>query len=233
MGDKLKNTAVKKIVSVKLKSIVTSGENQTTSNSLPINKQNNADEVDKTSSKSLTDIKDESNIQSSIIKKSSKNKIFDGLQKNSSIGSELSDTEDSDDGPKKNKKLVKTRKTRSTEETSDDDLSPLRQSRSKVEQKSDATNSTEACNDTGMTATSDTIGQKRKTRSQSLTSESESESEEDKPSKKCSPKSKVFKQCENSQDNKSESENDSDEGIQKRKTRQQKTLMESDSKESG
>merc|ERR1712208_232799 len=42
---------------------------------------NNAEEVVKTSSRSLTDIK-----------KSSENKIFDGLQKNSSIRSELSDT---------------------------------------------------------------------------------------------------------------------------------------------
>ena len=129
---------------------------------------NNAEEVDKTSFKSLTGIKDESNIQASIIKKSSENKIFDGLQKNSLIGSELSDTGDSDDGPKGNKKLDQKHLTRSsnitpaesweeclalmearkmasfqkkkdaqdsTNKTSDDDLNPLRQSRSKVEQK--------------------------------------------------------------------------------------------------
>ena len=247
--ERLKSTAVKKLVSVKLKSIATSGENQTTSNLLPSNIENDEKEDNKTSSKSLALIKDESNAQSAIYKKSSKDKICDGLPKNSLIGSELSDTEDTDDGPKKIKKLVKTRKTRSTEETSDDDLSPLRQSRSKVEQKYDTTKSTDDCNDSGITSSSDTVGQKRKTRSQSLTSESESESEEEKPSKKCSSKSKVFKQCENSQDNKektekdrkikknnsknSESENDSDEGIQKRRTRQQKNLIESDSKESG
>ena len=40
---------------------------------------NNAEEVDKTSSKSLTDIKDESNVQAFIIKKSSENKICDDL----------------------------------------------------------------------------------------------------------------------------------------------------------
>merc|ERR1712208_173539 len=78
----------------------------------------------------------------------------------------------------------------STKKTSDDNLNPL-----KVGQKSDATNATEAYNDTGMTATSDTSGQ------------------------------------ENSKN--SESQNDSDEGIQKRKTGQQKTLMESGSKGSG
>ena len=178
--ERLKNTAVKKLVSVKLKSIATSGENQTTSNLLPSNIENDEKEDNKTSSKSLALIKDESNAQSAIYKKSSKDKICDGLPKNSLIGSELSDTEDTDDGPKKIKKLVKTRKTRSTEETSDDDLSPLRQSRSKVEQKYDTTKSTDDCNDSGITSSSDTVGQKRKTRSQSLTSESESESEEEK-----------------------------------------------------
>ena len=44
---------------------------------------NEAEKVDKTSCKSLTGVKDESNIQASIIKKSSEDKIFHGLQKNS------------------------------------------------------------------------------------------------------------------------------------------------------
>ena len=179
---------------------------------------NNAEEVDKTSSKSLTDIKDESNIQASIIKKSSENKIFDGLQKNSLIGSELSDTGDSDDGPKGNKKLDQKHLTRSsnitsaesweeclalteapemasfqkkkyaqdsTKKSSDDNLNLL-----KVEQGSNTTNATEAHNNTGITATSDTSGQ------------------------------------ENSKN--SEPQNDSHEGIQKRRIGEQKTFMESE-----
>merc|ERR1711892_502286 len=175
------------------------------------------------------------------------------IKKKHTRSSELSDTEEVEDVFKKNKKLVKTRKTRNTEESSDDDLSPTRQSKpksklgtstnkiEKAELESDNTPSTDA---------DEKIGQKRKTRSQSLTSESESDPDEDKPPKKSSPRSKVFKQCENSQGNKensekensgrnikksrnSESENDSDEGCQKRKTRQQKNKEESDKKESG
>jgi len=201
-------------------------------------------ESDQPYSKSQADIMDESHGQKS------NTKIIDTFNKESSVNSELSDTEEVDDGPKRNKKLVKTRKTRNTEETSDDDLSPKRKATPISEIKSLTEGDDEPLNITA----SDKIGQKRKTRSQSLTSESESESEDDKPSKKCSPKSKVFKQCENSHENKenkeketsgrkikknnshsknSESENDSDEGNQKRRTRQQKNLEGSDSKEGG
>lgn len=159
---------------------------------------------------------------------------------------------------KKNKKLVKTRKTRSTGESSDDDLSPTRRQKPKSENKSSPKISEKE--DTGSDCTpspdvSEKIGQKRKTRSQSLTSESESETDEDKLPNKSSPKSKVFKQCKNTEENKdnsekensgtnikkstsqsknSGSENDSDEGSpQKRKTRHQKNKEESDAKEGG
>eukprot|EP00092_Neocalanus_flemingeri_P018121 GFUD01019612.1.p1 GENE.GFUD01019612.1~~GFUD01019612.1.p1 ORF type:complete len:2021 (+),score=754.74 GFUD01019612.1:811-6063(+) len=173
--------------------------------------------------------------------------------------SDVSDTEEIEDRSKKSKKLVKTRKTKNSEESSDDDLSPTRKSKPKSETKVRKKNETSIDSIGSDNSSSPDIIEKRslkrKTRSQSLTSESESESEEDKQPNKKSPKSKVFKECENSQENKensekdnlgrnikkpqslsknSGSENDSDEGsLQKRKTRQQKNNEESETKENG
>ena len=88
--------------------------------------------------------------------------------------------------------------------------------------------------------TSDNIGQKQKTRNQSLPGESENEPKDNKPSKKYLPKPKVVKQCEKPNENKdskeketsgrkikknnsrfqnSESEKNSDEGTQKKRTK--------------
>jgi len=177
------------------------------------------------------------------------------------ISSDASDTEELDDRSKKSRKLVKTRKTNRAEESSDEELSPTRQSRQKSENKSlnkskKKTSAESVISDNSSSPEiTNKVSLKRKTRSQSLTSESESETEDDKQPTKKSPKPKVFNECENSQENKensdkeklgrnnktsrfqsrnSGSENDSDEGNpQKRKTRQHKNKEESETKENG
>ena len=78
-----------------------------------------------------------------------------------------------DDGPKRNKKLVKTRKTKNTEETRDDNLSPKRKATPVSKTKNLAEDNDEPLKST----TSDNIGQKQKTRNQSLPNESEYEPE--------------------------------------------------------
>ena len=166
----------------------------------------------------------------------SNTKISYTINKEYPMNFELSKTKEKDDGPKRNKKLVKTRKTRNTKETRDDNFSPKRKATPVSKTKNLAEDNDEPLYST----TSDNIGQKQKTRNQSLPGESENEPKDNKPSKKYLPKPKVVKQCEKPHENKdskeketsgrkikknnsrfhnSESENNSDEGTQKKRTK--------------